>query len=175
MSTSLNTVAQTPEKFFIEIKRYRRLQAQIIFISLITLGWDLLLIYGVTLGSLENRSLEALPFLVLFIFFLIGFLYALRTMTIKVIRLESTEDGFRATTLIMKSIDFTAEEVVTVLDGYAHFMLILSDGRKMDFDKTDSYSFSTIYFRRLDNHPWLPFMTKSRFVRARYESKRIPW
>ena len=157
------------------MKHFRQLQANLIVQATLYLVSTSSFVWIFTMEILDSRSLGSLPFLILFSGMFVFGVYYFRLTTLKVIRLESMTGGYRATLITMKKIEFQAEEVKAILEGFDHIMLVLKNGTKLDFDKIDRYHFGARNFRPLENHPWVSFITKKRFHEASYQTKRSPW
>jgi hypothetical protein len=156
----------------IEIEGFSRHQAGILFYMIFDIP-ILLFLFIVCIEAIKELSLLSIP--------LCGFmalLICLKSLYIhgeskKVIRLESVEGGFRATKLSMKVTLFRPDQVCQIQEGYGHIVLVLDDGKKLDFAKTDRLYFNGRYTVR-DDHIWVPFFTSQRFPNARYTTLRFP-
>jgi len=164
-----------PEITKIEIKHYRQLQAQMLVLNGILMFFFSFVLINSVIGLVTQQAWETLPWICLFSGLLFASLYVLSSVAKTVIRLESTDHGYQVTTLFMRKHTFKNIDVIKVLEGYGHCVLVLANGRKLNFDKTDRYGLFDRSFRILDNHPWLPFIIKKRFPNATFQTKRVPW
>lgn len=127
------------------------------------------------MATLEGGILDTFPFLILFGgMFVMIIVYILQIGRV-VYRLEFGNGIYTVTTIMNKKISFQADEVRAMLEGYSHIQLILANGKKLEFAKTDRFSFSSRSISRMDNHPWISVIAQKNFPKARYESKRVPW
>jgi len=175
LTTNTTNLIESKELTTIEISHYRRLKATVIFEVTLFLSIDLSFIYILTMGTIENQSLEAIPFLLLFLGMFALIIVYNGEMGRIVYRLDFGDGTYTAITIMSKKIAFQADEVSAILEGYAHIRLILSNGKKLEFYKTDRFSFGSRSIGRMDNHPWVSTITQKNFPKARYESKRVPW
>lgn len=176
MTTNTHAINTLPEISKIEIKHYRQLQAQLLFIiSPIMILVTLFLIYG-SIALFTQQAWEAIPHLCLFSGLFSAGLYVFSAVSKTVFRLQSTDQAYLVTTLFMRKLVFKDDDVVKVIEGGGEYMLVLANGHKLRFDKTDRYNFfDRAGWRIIENHPWLPFITKKRFPNASFEIKRGIW
>ena len=175
MTTNTTSLNESNALTTIEISHYRRLKATVIFEAILFLSIDLSFIWVFTMASFENPILDTLPFLLLFYGYFALIIKYIREMVRIVYRLEFGDGSYTATTIMSKKIVFQADEVSAILEGYAHIRLILSNGKKLEFFKTDRFSFGSRSIGRRDDHPWFSTINQKSFPKARYESKRVPW
>jgi len=156
----------------IEIKGYNWYRAGLLLdvICYIPIMWLLVM---VCIELIRSLALLSIPFcgLTAFLTFLIFML--IRLVRNIVIRLEPVEGGFRATTISTETKQFHPDQVREIKEGYSHIVLVLEDGKKLDFAKTYRLSFSG-HYTVWDEHIWTPFFTSQRFPNAIYKTLRFP-
>lgn len=175
MTTTTTNLNELNAHKTIEISHYRRFQASVIFEVTLFMTIDLSFLWIMIMATIESRSLETLPFLILLIGYFALIIIYIRDIGRVVFRMEFEEGAYTVTTIMKKQITFQTEEVSAILEGYGHIRLILSNGRKLEFFKTDRFGFGSRSIGRMDNHPWISAITQKNFPKARYESKRVPW
>ena len=160
------------DSIMIEIKGIRRRQAGLALdvIMYIPIIW---LIFVVCIEAIKEPSLLSVFLFGYFVLLICLICLYIREVSKSVIRLESVEGEFRATKLTMKVTHFRPDQVSQIQEGYAHIVLVLEDGKKLDFAKTYRLSFSG-HYTVWDEHIWTPFFTSQRFPNAVYKTLRYP-
>lgn len=156
----------------IELKGFRRRQAGLLFdvIIYIPVLW---LLFMVCIEAIKDPSLLSIPLCGLMAFLIWLFSLYIHEESKQVIYLESVEGGYRATKLLKNVTFFHPDQVSQVQEGYGHIVLVLKDGKKLDFIKTDRIFFGT-YLTIRDDHIWIPFFKQERFPNASYKTLRYP-
>ena len=156
----------------IEIKRYRRRRNHywiiMAFVSLPILMLSFLLITNISTMTFSDVGTFILP-LGLSLSIIVLVIHQLNHI---VFRVETKGEKYDFTTLIGRKVVVSPDQVIRILHSGVRYVIVLDNGKKLTFEKTDRFSFSFVIPVN-GQDPWLQFLTKERFPKTEFGSLRL--